>query len=132
AMNGLPVTIRLLDPPLHEFLPQDPAIQQVIADELEVPLRVVRETVEALHEVNPMLGLRGCRLGLTQPLIYDMQVQAIIEAVREAEQQGVKVAAEIMIPLVGTVDELRPLRKRIEAQLTRFNLEKRAKVKVKI
>jgi pyruvate,orthophosphate dikinase len=132
AMNGLPVTIRLLDPPLHEFLPQDPAIQQVIADELDVPLRVVRETVEALHEVNPMLGLRGCRLGLTQPLIYDMQVQAIIEAVREAEQQGVKVAAEIMIPLVGTVDELRPLRRRIEAQLTRFNLEKRAKVKVKI
>ena len=132
AMNGLPVTIRLLDPPLHEFLPQDPAIQQVIADELDVPLRVVRETVEALHEVNPMLGLRGCRLGLTQPLIYDMQVQAIIEAVREAEQQGVKVQAEIMIPLVGTVDELRPLRRRIEAQLTRFNLEKRAKVKVKI
>ncbi|MCB9893140.1 MAG: pyruvate, phosphate dikinase [Planctomycetes bacterium] len=132
AMDGMPVTIRLLDPPLHEFLPQDPAIQQVIADELEVPVRIVQESVEALHEVNPMLGLRGCRLGLTQPLIYDMQVQAIIEAVREAEQAGAKVAAEIMIPLVGTVDELRPLRRRIEAQVERFNLEKQARVKVKI
>ncbi|MCA8914292.1 MAG: pyruvate, phosphate dikinase [Planctomycetes bacterium] len=132
AMDGMPVTIRLLDPPLHEFLPQDSAIQQVIADELEVPVRVVQESVEALHEVNPMLGLRGCRLGLTQPLIYDMQVQAIIEAVRDAERGGAKVEAEIMIPLVGTVDELRPLRRRIEAQVERFNLEKQAKVKVKI
>jgi pyruvate,orthophosphate dikinase len=132
AMDGLPVTIRLLDPPLHEFLPQDPHIQQVIADELEVELATVQESVAALHEVNPMLGLRGCRLGLTQPAIYDMQVQAIIEAVREAEEHGVSVDAEIMIPLVGTIDELRPLRRRIEAQLERYNLEKGAAVKVKI
>ncbi|MEZ5993085.1 MAG: pyruvate, phosphate dikinase [Planctomycetota bacterium] len=131
-MNGLPVTIRLLDPPLHEFLPQDPNIQQVLADELEVPVRVVREKVEALHEVNPMLGLRGCRLGLTQPLIYDMQVQAIIEAVRESTEQGVVVHAEIMIPLVGTVDELRPLRRRIEAQLERYNLMNGTDVQVSI
>jgi pyruvate,orthophosphate dikinase len=131
-MGGLPVTIRLLDPPLHEFLPQDKHIQQVIADELDVPVRQVAETVNALHEVNPMLGLRGCRLGITQPLIYDMQVQAIIEAVREATREGVKVNAEIMIPLIGTVDELRPMRRRIEAQIERYNLEKRAKVKVKI
>jgi pyruvate,orthophosphate dikinase len=131
-MGGMPVTIRLLDPPLHEFLPQDKAIQQVIADELDVPVRVVADTVASLHEVNPMLGLRGCRLGITQPLIYDMQVQAIIEAVRDAQREGLKPNAEIMIPLVGTVDELRPMRKRIEAQIERFNLEKRAKVKVKI
>ena len=132
AMDGLPVTIRLLDPPLHEFLPQDPHIQQVIADELDVELATVQESVAALHEVNPMLGLRGCRLGLTQPAIYDMQVQAIIEAVREAEEHGYQVDAEIMIPLVGTIDELRPLRRRIEAQLERYNLEKGAAVKVKI
>ncbi|MCC7507879.1 MAG: pyruvate, phosphate dikinase [Planctomycetes bacterium] len=132
AMDGLPVTIRLLDPPLHEFLPHDPAIQQVIADELEVPVKVVRERVSALHEVNPMLGLRGCRLGIVEPMIYDMQVQAIIEAVRETERRGRKVDAEIMIPLVGTVDELRRLRRRIEDQLTRFNLERGARVQVKI
>ncbi len=132
AMDGLPVTIRLLDPPLHEFLPHDPGIQQVIADELEVPVKAVRERVEQLHEVNPMLGLRGCRLGIVEPMIYDMQVQAIIEAVREAARRGIKADAEIMIPLVGTIEELRRLRRRAEEQLTRFNLERRASVKVKI
>jgi pyruvate,orthophosphate dikinase len=132
AMDGLPVTIRLLDPPLHEFLPHDPAIQQVIADELEVPVKVVRERVADLHEVNPMLGLRGCRLGIVEPMIYDMQVQAIIEAVRDAGRRGMKANAEIMIPLVGTIEELRRLRKRAEEQLTRFNLERGANVKVKI
>jgi pyruvate,orthophosphate dikinase len=132
AMDGLPVTIRLLDPPLHEFLPHDPAIQQVIADELDVPVKAVRERVEQLHEVNPMLGLRGCRLGIVEPMIYDMQVQAIIEAVRDAGRRGIKANAEIMIPLVGTVEELRRLRKRAEEQLTRFNLERAASVKVKI
>ncbi|MCC6466359.1 MAG: pyruvate, phosphate dikinase [Planctomycetes bacterium] len=132
CMDGLPVTIRLLDPPLHEFLPQDPAIQQVIADELDVSLKVVKDTVEALHEVNPMLGLRGCRLGIVQPLIYDMQVQAILEAADEAAKAGVKVVAEIMIPLVSTLEELRRLRKRIEAQLERFNLERGTRVQVRI
>ncbi len=132
AMDGMPVTIRLLDPPLHEFLPHDPAIQQVIADELEVPVKVVRDRVAALHEVNPMLGLRGCRLGIVEPMIYDMQVQAIIEAVRDTQQRGHKVDAEIMIPLVGTVDELRRLRRRIEDQLTRFNLARGINVQVKI
>jgi pyruvate, orthophosphate dikinase len=132
AMDGLPVTIRLLDPPLHEFLPTDASVQQVIADELDVPLKEVQDTVETLHETNPMLGLRGCRLGITEPLIYDMQVQAIIEAAREAADEGVKVLAEIMIPLVGTAEELSRLRKRIEAQVERFNLERGADVKVLI
>ncbi|MBE7492452.1 MAG: pyruvate, phosphate dikinase [Planctomycetes bacterium] len=132
AMDGLPVTIRLLDPPLHEFLPQDPATQQIIADELDVSLKTVQDTVANLHEMNPMLGLRGCRLGIEQPLIYDMQVQAIIEAALEAETQGIKVLAEIMIPLVGTLEELRWLRRRIEDQITRFNLHHGCKLAPKI
>lgn len=132
AMDGLPVTIRLLDPPLHEFLPQDPAIQQIIADELDVSLKTVQDTMTGLHEMNPMLGLRGCRLGIEQPLIYDMQVQAIIEAMREAELQGIKVYAEIMIPLVGTIEELRWLRRRIEEQLQQFNLHHGVKLAPKI
>ncbi|MBX3460742.1 MAG: pyruvate, phosphate dikinase [Planctomycetes bacterium] len=132
AMDGLPVTIRLLDPPLHEFLPHEPHVQQVIADELDVPLKAVQDRVAALHEVNPMLGLRGCRLGIIEPMIYDMQVQAIIEAVQEAGRRGLAANAEIMIPLVGTVDELRRLRRRIEDQLQRYNLEKGAGVAVKI
>jgi pyruvate,orthophosphate dikinase len=128
AMNGLPVTIRLLDPPLHEFLPADPAIQQVLADELEVPLRKVRETVDSLHEVNPMLGLRGCRLGITQPMITDMQVQAIFEAALEARRAGIEVHAEIMIPLVSTATELSWLRARIEEALERFNVQHGSKL----
>ncbi len=132
AMDGLPVTIRLLDPPLHEFLPHDPNIQRVIAEQLDVTLREVQDAVAALHEMNPMLGLRGCRLGIEQPIIYDMQVQAIIEAVRDATDNGIVVDVEIMIPLVSTINELSLLRKRIEEQLTRFNLEQRASVKVKI
>ena len=132
AMDGLPVTIRLLDPPLHEFLPHDAATQQVIAEELDVSLKTVQDTMANLHEMNPMLGLRGCRLGIEQPLIYDMQVQAIIEAMREATAQGIQVHAEIMIPLVGTLEELRWLRRRIEEQLTQFNLHHGSKLAPRI
>ena len=112
AMAGLPVTIRLLDPPLHEFLPHDEAGQSEVARQLDVPLEKVRRRVEQLHESNPMLGLRGCRLAIKFPEIADMQVRAIIEAAVEVKAKGKEVLPEIMIPLVGTVEELAFLRKR--------------------
>ncbi len=106
AMHDLPVTIRTLDPPLHEFLPNDEKSQQEMADEMGVSLQEVQEKVEALHELNPMLGHRGCRLGITYPEITEMQARAIIEAACQLTKEGVKVYPEIMIPLVGTKAEL--------------------------
>ncbi|MGH9870605.1 MAG: pyruvate, phosphate dikinase [Candidatus Polarisedimenticolia bacterium] len=110
AMNGLPVTIRLLDPPLHEFLPHATAQIEEVARAMDVPAQQVRERVESLSEANPMLGHRGCRLGLTYPEIYEMQVRAIFEAACEAADAGVEVEPEVMHPLVGTFEELRRLR----------------------
>src|SRR3954465_4566111 len=112
AMAGLPVTIRLLDPPLHEFLPHDEAGQAEVAKQLGVPLDKVQRRVVQLHESNPMLGLRGCRLAIKFPEIADMQVRAIIEAAIEVKKRGHAVLPEIMIPLVGTVEELAFLKKR--------------------
>jgi pyruvate,orthophosphate dikinase len=110
-MDGLPVTIRLLDPPLHEFLPrEDQAVAQV-AKELGVTEDKLRAKIASLEEFNPMLGHRGCRLGITAPEIYEMQVQAIIEAACELAKEGVKVLPEIMIPLTGTKKEMAILRK---------------------
>ncbi|MEA3356049.1 MAG: pyruvate, phosphate dikinase [Candidatus Bipolaricaulota bacterium] len=106
AMGGRPVTVRLLDPPLHEFLPQDEAGQSEIAKAMGIPVEQVQETVEALHEFNPMLGHRGCRLGITYPEISEMQVRAIMEAACAVFSDGGKVIPEIMIPLVGNVKEL--------------------------
>ena len=106
AMDGLPVTIRTLDPPLHEFLPNDPATQKEMADQIGVDVKKIKEKVQTLHELNPMLGHRGCRLGITYPEITEMQAQAIIEAACTVAKKGVKVFPEIMIPLVGTVEEL--------------------------
>ncbi len=105
VMEGLPVTIRLLDPPLHEFLPQEEEAQREVADELGVPVEKVKERVESLHELNPMLGHRGCRLGIAYPEITEMQTRAIFEAACELTKQGVKVLPEVMVPLVGTVEE---------------------------
>jgi pyruvate,orthophosphate dikinase len=105
-MNGRPVTIRTLDPPLHEFLPHDEAGQREVATALGVPFERVRERVEALHEFNPMLGFRGCRLGILYPEITEMQARAIFEAAANVRQAGVAVEPEIMIPLVGHVKEL--------------------------
>ncbi|MDA0337739.1 MAG: pyruvate, phosphate dikinase, partial [bacterium] len=110
AMNGLPVTIRLLDPPLHEFLPHEPAQQREMAETLGVPLAQVTAKVDSLHEFNPMLGHRGCRLGITYPEIYEMQVEAIIEAALNARKRKINALPEIMIPLVGTVQELAVLK----------------------
>jgi pyruvate, orthophosphate dikinase len=109
-MDGLPVTIRLLDPPLHEFLPHDAAGQKSVADELGVSVDEITKKVDALHEENPMLGHRGCRLGLTYPEIYEMQVEAIISAAVAVKKKGVDVRPEIMIPLTGTQRELGDLR----------------------
>jgi pyruvate,orthophosphate dikinase len=111
AMDGLPVTIRTLDPPLHEFLPNDAASQKEMAKTLGLTVQKIKEKVQNLHELNPMLGHRGCRLGITYPEITAMQAQAIIEAACTVAKQGVKVYPEIMIPLVGTVKELEHQRK---------------------
>ncbi|NLJ85362.1 MAG: pyruvate, phosphate dikinase [Firmicutes bacterium] len=106
AMQGLPVTIRLLDPPLHEFLPHSDEDMAKLAEAMGVGKEVVKEKAESLREMNPMLGHRGCRLGITYPEIYDMQVQAIFEAASELTKEGVTVIPEVMIPLIGTVKEL--------------------------
>ncbi|MFT3801880.1 MAG: pyruvate, phosphate dikinase [Burkholderiaceae bacterium] len=104
-MSGLPVTIRLLDPPLHEFVPHDEASQRQMAEQMGVPLARIRLRVEELQELNPMLGHRGCRLGITYPEITEMQTRAIIEAALDACAVGADVKCEIMVPLVGTVRE---------------------------
>ena len=112
AMDGFPVTVRLLDPPLHEFVPKTEADAEALAAASGVPLDRLRAKIEALHELNPMLGHRGCRLGITYPEIYDMQVRAIMEAACAVAAAGAGVLPEIMIPLVGTVEELSRLRAR--------------------
>ncbi len=111
AMDGLPVTIRLLDPPLHEFLPHDEKGQAEVARQLGVPAEKVKHRVEQLHEFNPMMGFRGCRLPIVYPEIGEMQVRAIIEAAIDVKKAGKSVLPEIMIPLVGTVEELSLLKK---------------------
>lgn len=114
ALKGLPATIRLLDPPLHEFLPNDDATQQQLAAKLGVSVERVAKRVEELHEFNPMLGHRGCRLGIVYPEISEMQVRAIFEAAVAIQKEGIKVKPEIMIPLVGFPKELE-----LQATLTR-------------
>ncbi len=106
AMDGFPVTIRLIDPPLHEFVPHDRAKQQELAKELKLDVETVARRVEQLHEANPMLGHRGCRLCITYPEILEMQVRAIIEAAIECQKSGVKVLPEIMHPLTLDRKEL--------------------------
>jgi pyruvate, orthophosphate dikinase len=110
-MKGLPVTIRLLDPPLHEFLPHTDAELEVLAKDMQVSVQTLKNKVDSLHEFNPMLGHRGCRLGITFPEIYDMQVRAIMEAACElVKNEGFTIVPEIMIPLVAEVKELGILR----------------------
>jgi len=99
AMNGLPVTIRMIDPPLHEFVPHDRAKQEELAKKIGISVETVARRVEQLHEANPMLGHRGCRLAITYPEIQEMQVRAIIEAAIDCQKRGIKVLPEIMIPL---------------------------------
>ncbi|HET9530081.1 MAG TPA: putative PEP-binding protein, partial [Blastocatellia bacterium] len=107
AMDGLPVTIRTLDPPLHEFLPHDEEETRKLARKLKVKAQHLWTRVQSLHEANPMLGHRGCRLGVVFPEITEMQARAIFEAAARVQKRGIKVLPEIMIPLVSDVTELR-------------------------
>ena len=107
AMAGYGVTIRLLDPPLHEFVPHEPANQKIMADEMGISVEQVKALVEDLHEFNPMLGHRGCRLGITYPEITEMQARAIIEAAVNLVKKGIDARPEIMVPLIGTVKEFK-------------------------
>src|SRR6056297_1623272 len=125
AMKGLPVTIRLLDPPLHEFLPHEKSAQKEIAERLGVKPSVVKARTEALHESNPMLGHRGCRLSVTYPEILEMQVRAIVEAAISCAKKKIDAKPEIMIPLVGTSAELKTLRKYVEETIKVVQQEKK-------
>ena len=124
AMSGLPITIRLLDPPLHEFLPHDAQGEQDMADHMGVPLATVQAKVAELHEFNPMLGHRGCRLGITYPEITAMQARAIIEAALECKLEGVDAVPEIMVPLIGTVEEFANQKAIIDATAQQVFAEK--------
>ncbi len=128
AMNGYPVTVRLLDPPLHEFVPHDEKGQQEMAQEMNVPLKKIVAKVEALAEFNPMLGHRGCRLGNTYPEITEMQARAIIEAAMNVKASGMPVHVEIMVPLVGNHKELRYQKRIIDATAEQVFSERNDKI----
>jgi pyruvate,orthophosphate dikinase len=113
-MDGLPVTIRLLDPPLHEFLPHGGEETKLLARTLDIPRADLNRIIESLRETNPMLGHRGCRLGITYPEITEMQARAILEAAVRAMRRGLNVKPEIMIPLVSTVKEFENQRAIVE------------------
>ena len=127
AMAGFGVTIRLLDPPLHEFVPHEEANQKIMADEMGISVEKVKALVEDLHEFNPMLGHRGCRLGNTYPEITEMQARAIIEAAVNLTQKGVDARPEIMVPLIGTVKEFKMQADIIHATAKKVFEEKGAK-----
>jgi pyruvate, orthophosphate dikinase len=132
AMDSLPVTVRLLDPPLHEFLPREPEDLAALAKDIGVDVAAVRDKVDSLHEANPMLGHRGCRLGLTAPEIYDMQVEAIMRAACARRRAGGDVRPEIMLPLVGSEAEIARLRQRTAAVVERVMAEQGVRVPVLI
>jgi pyruvate, orthophosphate dikinase len=132
AMAGLPVTIRLLDPPLHEFLPHDAKSQAEMAKELGISAADVKNRVSQLHEMNPMLGHRGCRLAVTYPEILEMQVTAITEAVIACKEKKVDAQAEIMIPLVGTSQELEMLAEQVRQTIEETKEKKKFKGKLDI
>ncbi len=119
AMQDLPVTVRLLDPPLHEFLPHEEANQKEMAAEMGISQEEVKSKVDALHEFNPMLGHRGCRLGNTYPEISEVQTRAIIEAALNLKKKGIRAIPEIMIPLTGTLEEME-----LQEQIVRDEAEK--------
>ena len=128
AMNGFPVTVRLLDPPLHEFVPHDEKGQKEMAAEMGVPLAKIVAKVESLAEFNPMLGHRGCRLGNTYPEITEMQARAIIEAAMNVKASGMPVHVEIMVPLVGNHKELRYQKSIIDATAEQVFSERNDKI----
>jgi len=129
AMKALPVTIRLLDPPLHEFLPQEEENQKEMAAIIGVDAAVIKQKVASLHELNPMLGHRGCRLSITYPEICEMQTRAIIEAACNVKKRGIRVLPEIMVPLIGTAEEISVLKKIIDRVAKEVMKEKNVRVK---
>lgn len=129
AMKGFPVTIRTLDPPLHEFLPHTKAEKEELAKELNVTLEKVEDKIASLHEFNPMLGFRGCRLGILYPEITEMQARAIIEAACNVAAKGIKVKPEIMIPLVSDLKEFSLQEKIVRRVAAEVMAEKKIKVK---
>ena len=129
-MSGLPVTVRLLDPPLHEFLPQTEKEINEVADEVSLPLKEVESRIEELHEQNPMLGHRGCRLGISFPEIYEMQCRAIFEALAELKKKKIKSAfPEIMIPLVSTEAEIKIMKELVINVAREVQNENKTKIK---
>jgi pyruvate,orthophosphate dikinase len=132
AMRGLPVTIRTLDPPLHEFLPHDEKGQSEVAKELKIDAKVVAERVKALHEFNPMLGFRGCRLGIVFPEITRMQCRAIFQAACDVQRDGIDVHPEIMIPLVGFLTELKAQAKLVHDTATEVFEQKGLRVNYQV
>ncbi len=131
-LKGLPATIRTLDPPLHEFLPHEDAAQQDLAKKMGVPVEKIKQRVKELHEFNPMLGLRGCRLGIVYPEITEMQVRAIIEAAAQVQNEGIPVKPEIMIVLVGFPKELQNQLAVVHRVAQQVQEEKKTKVKYSV
>ncbi|MBS3816681.1 MAG: pyruvate, phosphate dikinase [Candidatus Thermoplasmatota archaeon] len=113
VMDGLTLTVRLLDPPLHEFAPTDREAQENLAERMDIDVETIRNRVARMDEANPMLGHRGCRLGITYPEIYRMQVRAILEAASEVQEEGTDVEPHIMVPLVGNVSELKNVKEKV-------------------
>jgi pyruvate,orthophosphate dikinase len=132
AMDGLPVTVRLLDPPLHEFVPHTDDEIKSLAKKMGMDAKALKIRLEGLSEQNPMLGHRGCRLGVTYPEIYDMQVEAIMTAAATMTKKGIKVLPEIMIPLVGIVSELKMLRENAQVVIDKVLKETGASVEYMI
>lgn len=131
-MEGKPVTVRLIDPPLHEFLPKTEEEMKKLSKLMNIELEEIKERLESLHEVNPMLGHRGCRLGITYPELYEMQAKAIIDSALEVKSNGIEVNPEIMIPLVGSDKELGYLRERIEKVIEDIFKEKGQRLDYKL
>jgi pyruvate,orthophosphate dikinase len=131
-MNGRDVTIRLLDPPLHEFMPNTKEGMKEVADQVGVSVEEIKEKVESLHEVNPMLGFRGCRLGIVYPEIAEMQTRAIFEAAANVEKKGIEVKPEVMIPVVATAQEMSEMKGVVENTAKVVLEEKDADIQIKI
>lgn len=132
AMNGYPVNVRLLDPPLHEFVPHDSLGQQTMAEEMGVSVETIKQRVESLSEHNPMLGHRGCRLGNTFPEITAMQTRAILMAACELKKEGLDPHPEIMVPLVGNVHEFENQERVIRAEAAKVFAEQGLEIKFKV
>ncbi len=132
VVEGKTLTIRLLDPPLHEFAPTDKESQEDLADRLDLSVEEIEKKVERLEEANPMLGHRGCRLGITYPEIYQMQVQAILEAASEVQEESNEVEPHIMVPLIGNVEELKNVKEKVVEPVQERVFEEKEEVEFEV